>query len=178
MLIRPFDDADAAALSALFHASVREGGIRDYSPEQVAAWSPAEPDPEGYVKRATGRTLLIAEDDDGEPVGYADLEPDGHIDHLYCHPAVIGTGVGSALYAAIEAAAREAGIVKLSVEASEAARRMFDRHGFVVDGRHDFMINGVAIHNYRMSKAIDRRSRSDTGPQRDTAGLARRTSQD
>jgi len=90
----------------------------------------------------------------GKPVGYGDLEPNGHIDHIYCRPDVIGTGVGSAIYASIEAAAREAGITILFVEASEAARRLFERRGFRVDTRNNFEVNGVPIHNYRMSKTI------------------------
>ena len=42
----------------------------------------------------------------------------------------------------------------LFVEASEGARRLFERRGFGVDGRNDLTINGVAIHNYSMSKPI------------------------
>jgi putative acetyltransferase len=154
MFIRPFEPSDANALAALFHASVREAGIRDYSAEQVAAWSPSKPDPDRYLRRAEGRTLLVAVDDDNQPIGYGNLEPDGHIDHLYCRPDVVGIGVGSAIYAAIEAAARRAGIALLFVDASEGARRLFEHRGFGVDARHDFTINGVAIHNYRMSKPI------------------------
>lgn len=154
MLIRQFKPSDAPALAALFHASVREAGIRDYSAKQVEAWSPWEPDADRYLRLAESRTFLVAVDDDNRPIGYGDLEPNGHIDHLYCHPDLVGTGVGSAIYAAIEATARRAGIALLFVEASEAARRLFERHGFAVDARHDFTINGVAIHNYRMSKLI------------------------
>lgn len=98
--------------------------------------------------------LFVAEGEDGEPVGYGDLEPNGHIDHLYCRPEMIGTGVGSALYAAIEAAAKRAGITVLVVEASEAARRLFESRDFCVDARNEFMLNGVRMHNYRMSKTI------------------------
>ena len=154
MFIRDFKNSDADALAALFHASVREAGIREYSVEQVAAWSPLKPDPGMYLKQAEGRTLLVAVDEDDRPVGYGDLEPNGHIDHLYCRPDMVGTGVGSAIYAAIEAAARRAGIAVLFVEASEGARRLFERRGFGVDARNDFTINGVPIHNYRMSKSI------------------------
>jgi putative acetyltransferase len=154
MLIRPFNPADAGSLAALFHASVRQAGLRDYSPEQVEAWSPTTPDPKSYLRRAEDRRVFVATGDDGEPIGYCDLESDGHIDHLYCHPDLVGTGVGSALYASIEAAAREAGITVLFVEASEAARWLFERRGFRVEARNDFVFNGVAIHNYRMSKAI------------------------
>lgn len=154
MIVRPFIPADADALAALFHASVHEVGIRDYSLEQVTAWSPTKPSPERYLRQAEGRVFFVAEGDDGEPIGYGDFEPNGHIDHLYCRPDVIGTGVGSALYASIEAAARAAGITTLFVEASEAARRLFERRGFRVDTRNDFAVDGVAIHNYRMSKTI------------------------
>ena len=154
MIIRLFEPSDADALAALFHQSVRQAGITDYSAEQVRAWSPAAPDPKFYLRHAEGRTLLVAVDDDGRPIGYGDFEPDGHIDHLYCHPDGVGTGVGSAIYEAIEAAARRSGISILFVEASEGARRLFERRGFSVNARNDFNVNGVMIHNYRMSKSI------------------------
>jgi len=96
----------------------------------------------------------VAVDDDGVIAGYGDLEENGHIDHLYCRPDVVGSGVGSAIYAALEEVARKAGIAILFVEASEGARRLFERRGFNLDGRNDFVIDGVRIHNYRMSKSI------------------------
>jgi putative acetyltransferase len=154
MKIRPFEPADAPALASLFHASVREAAAKDYSADQIAAWSPSPPESARYVRQAEGRIFLVAENDAGEPVGYADLELDGHIDHLYCRPDVVGSGVGSALYAALEARARERGMPFLFVEASDAARRLFERHGFKIESRNDFKIAGVPIHNYRMSKAI------------------------
>jgi putative acetyltransferase len=154
MIVRPFKPSDAEALAILFHESVREAGARDYSEEQVAAWSPCRPDPEIYVRRAESRILLVAVDEDGQPIGYGDLKPDGHIDHLYCRADKIGTGVGSAIYRALESAAKSAAMPIIYVEASESARRLFERRGFGVDARNDFTINGVAIHNYRMSKPI------------------------
>lgn len=38
-------------------------------------------------------------------------------------------------------------MASLYVEASEPARRFFEKRGFVVDARNDFIINAVAIHN-------------------------------
>lgn len=52
----------------------------------------------------------------------------------------------------MEAAAREQGIRSLFTEASELARRLFERKGFAVVERQDLVIRGVAIHNYRMAK--------------------------
>jgi putative acetyltransferase len=154
MHIRPFRPDDADALAALFHASVREIGRRDYSAAQVEAWSPMPPDPAAYVRRAAGGVFLVAVDEDGGPVGYGNLEPDGYIGHLYCRPDVVGAGVGSSLYDALERVAREHRIPVLFTEASEAARRLFERKGFTVESRNDFKLNGVAIHNYRMSKHL------------------------
>lgn len=157
MMIRRFRAADAGALADLFHASVREIGGRDYSPAQVAAWSPSPPEPEDIIRRAAGRIVLIAVNAEDEPLGYIELEPNGHIDHFYCRPDIVGSGIGSALYAALEAEASRLGIAILRVEASEAARRFFERKAFVMDSRNDFVVNGVPIHNYRMSKTIGAR---------------------
>ncbi|QCR38174.1 GNAT family N-acetyltransferase [Nissabacter sp. SGAir0207] len=154
MLIRPFAPSDASALADLFHASVREAGIRDYSAEQVAVWSPARPDPARYLRQAENRIFLVVVDESGQPIAYGDVEMNGHIDHLYCHPAQVGTGVGAALYLALEVAAREAGISRLFVEASEAARRLFERQGFQMVERQEFLRHGVLIHNYRMAKTL------------------------
>lgn len=154
MLIRPFRPADAPVLAALYHASVHGAGGRHYTPAQLAVWSPAPADPAHYLQQAAGRVFLVAEDADGRVVGYGDLERDGHLDHLYCHPDVIGTGVGTALYDALEQAARRDGIARLYVEASENARPLFARRGFALDARNDFERDGVAIHNYRMSKQL------------------------
>ncbi len=155
MRIRAFRDEDAQALADLFHASVREAGIRDYTLEQVQAWSPAPPDPARYVQRGLeDRTFLVAIDDDGEPIAYGDLKADGHIDYLYCRPDFVGTGVASALYDELEVAARARGLSRISVNASEAARRLFLKKGFSVVQRNDLVRMGVVIHNYSMEKML------------------------
>ena len=98
--------------------------------------------------------MLVAVDKHCAVAGYGDLKPNGHIDHLYCRPDRVGTGVASAIYAGLEAAAEQAGISVLSVKASEGARRFFVRRGFRLDAWNDFVLNGVALHNYRMSKRL------------------------
>ncbi|MDP3174505.1 MAG: GNAT family N-acetyltransferase [Phenylobacterium sp.] len=154
--IRPYRPADAPALAALFFASVRQAGLRDYSRAQVEAWAPEPPDPRSFERRAAKRlSFLVATGEADGPVGYIDLEADGHIDHMYLRPEFVGKGVGSQLYDALETAARTHGVYRLYVEASEAARRMFLRKGFQVVARRDFAVRGVAIHNYAMEKDLE-----------------------
>ena len=156
MQIRPFRPADAPALARIFYAAVHQVGGLHYSLEQVKAWAPAVPDPERFLEwGADGRILLVAADESDRPLAYGDLEKNGHIDHLYCRPDVAGTGVACALYDRLEAAARDGGIGRLHVEASEPARRFFLRRGFVALQRREFTLGGVAIHNFAMEKRLD-----------------------
>jgi putative acetyltransferase len=155
MQVRPFRLEDAPALAALFHAAVHGIARQHYSEAQVKAWAPELPDPAGFEARAAdGRILLVAVDEGDVPLAYGDLQPDGHIDHLFCRPDVAGTGVTAALYAAIEAEAQARKLTRLYVEASEPARRFFLKCGFVLVARRDFEIAGVAIHNFAMEKSL------------------------
>jgi len=162
MKVRPYTPDDAPALVALFHAAVHEIARIYYSQAQVNAWAPEVPDVGRFRARAAdGRTLLVAVDEADEPLAYGDLEEDGHIDHLFCRPDAAGTGVTAALYTALEAAARARNIGLVYVEASEPARRFFERQGFDMVGRRDFEIAGVAIHNFEMEKTLGPGRRSD-----------------
>jgi putative acetyltransferase len=67
---------------------------------------------------------------------------------------VIGSGVASALYDRLEQEAKERGLGRLFVEASETARKLFLRKGFTELKRSDFVLRGVRIHNYLMEKLL------------------------
>ena len=152
--IRDFIAADAPAMARLYFESARRLGARHYTPAQVAAWAPAPMDTAAVLARAgDGRQTLVAVCD-GAVAGYADLEPDGHVDHLYVHPDAAGRGVGAGLIEGLVARARAAGMVRLYVEASENARPLFERLGFRVLHRRDFQVRGVAIHNYAMERTL------------------------
>ncbi len=109
-------------------------------------------------RAARGDTILVAAGPDDTPLAYTVLEAGGHLDMLYVHPAHGGKGLGLALLAAAEAAARAQGMTRLFTEASELARPVFARAGYVVLHHRDFAIphegHEVAIHNYAMEKRI------------------------
>lgn len=156
MRVRLYRPRDASALSTIFHDAVHQIGRRDYSAEQLAAWSAAPVPAEKFDARVSdGRTVFVAVDHADRPLGFIELEDNGHIDCFYCSPDYAGTGVGDALYRTLEDAATARGLRGLHVEASEAARRFFLKHAFSDDGRRDFVHNGTAIHNYAMSKRLD-----------------------
>ena len=153
--IRAYEPRDAADLAGVFVRSVRQVALSDYTPAQVRAWAPEPRTAEwAHGEASDGRLVLVAVNADDRAVAYIDLEPDGHIDRVFCAPEAAGQGIASRLYDAVEAAAREQGIRSLYTEASELARRLFERKGFTVRERQDLVIRGVAIHNYRMVKTL------------------------
>ena len=151
--VRPYQPADAPALSALYGASVRALGVRDYSPAQIQAWASQAPSADELDRRmADGRSRLVAVM--GEVAGFIDVETDGHIDLLYVAAAAAGQGVGRLLIETAEALAPLSGATRLYAEASETARPVFDKLGFSVIARRDFEVAGVPIHNWAVEKTL------------------------
>ena len=158
MTIRRYRPDDASALVDIFRRAVIEIGAKDYTPEQVEAWAARIPSVDGMkVRNGDGRAVLVFVDALDQPLGWIDLEANGHIDTLYCVPEVVGKGPASALYDVLETLARDRGITRLYTEASEAARRLFLKKGFTVTQRQNFEIEGIPIHNYAMEKYLGRK---------------------
>lgn len=152
--IRTYRTGDGAACADVLFLAVREGALTDYSPEQVAAWVPVKRSAEWFDRRSSdGRMVLVAEHK-GRVIAYIDVETNGHIDHAFCLPEFIGRGVASRLYDAIELHASTAGMTSLSVEASEAARRLFLRKGFTEIKRNQLVRGDVVLHNFDMRKDL------------------------
>ncbi len=157
--LRPFREADAAAVSALTLAAIRVTGPRGYSSEQIAAWAARHPGPERFIARAAkGDLIRLAVDAADVPLAYCLLEVDGHLDMLYCHPDHTGRGLARMLLAQAELVARDRDVSRLFTEASELARPVFERAGYRLVARRDFTIHydgrEVAIHNYAMDKRL------------------------
>lgn len=158
--LRPFKEFDADALAQLTLAAIRTIATQKYSAEQVEAWAARHPDAQRFIERArAGSQIIGAVDGEGRPVAYALLEPDGHLDMLYCHPHHSGRGLANELLAAVEQQARGMSLRRLYTEASELARPAFERAGYTVTHRRDFEIahdgRSISIHNYAMEKPLD-----------------------
>jgi len=69
---------------------------------------------------------------------------------LFCAPEWTGKGLASALFHALEGAARQLGLGRLYVEASAVAQPVFARWGFVTVKRQDVALAGGTIHNFVM----------------------------
>ena len=152
--IRDYRASDLNALIDVFRGSVRRVAQRDYTHEQIMAWAPDDIDHEARRARHSSKPTWVAEIA-GVFVGFADLEPDGHLDCMYVHPDYQRLGVASILLLHVEATAKTHGLTRLYSEVSITARPFFERRGFRLLAAQTVTFNGQTFKNYRMEKVLD-----------------------
>jgi len=153
MKIRLFDKQDVEQIAKLFHDTIREVNINDYSINQVKAWAPDNIYFRDWVSVCSEKITYVA-DDNGTIAGFGELESDGHIDCFYCHKNYQRMGVGSKIYHAIEAKADELRIHRLYTEASITAQSFFLRMGFSIIKKQQVECRGESFINYAMEKHL------------------------
>lgn len=144
--IRRYDPGEEAALFHVFYTAVHQVASREYSPEQVQAWAPADLD-SSLWKEQIGRIKPFVADLKGEPVGYADLQANGYIDHFFVAGNYARCGVGTALMHHILSEARAAGMPELTADVSRTAQPLFEKFGFAMVEQRQVERRGVVIPN-------------------------------
>lgn len=147
IVIREYRSSDLDKLIEVFIQAIRLTASRDYGEAQIAAWAQADRDV-WQEKRSSRRTLVATVED--EVAGFADLEPDGHLDMMYVHPRFQGRGTASALVAEVKSRAVLAGLQAVHTEASLTARPFFESMGFTVVAPERVFRNGQWFDRFKM----------------------------
>lgn len=151
--LRAYCDDDAAELLALFKDTVWRVNSCDYSPEQIAAWASDQIDLDEWKARFAGEFVVVAEFDKAI-VGFAELDPSGHLDRFYVSADHQRRGVGRLLLEALIDEANRRGIPTLSTAASITARPFFERHGFSSVATQSVLCRGEKFVNFRMERQL------------------------
>jgi putative acetyltransferase len=152
--LRPYVLADARRCAEIFRLSIEELAAEDYDADQREAWASRADDAAGFgAKLARELTLLAVID--GAVAGFASLKGADAIDMLFVDPEFAGQGAGGALIEALTKLAEARGAKRLSVEASDAARPLFERHGFVPQKRNLVRIGDQWLANTTMTRTLD-----------------------
>lgn len=148
MVIRSYVSADCPALMQLFYDTVHTVNARDYTPEQLNAWATGVADPDRWDRSLREHHTLVAEEN-GQILGFGDMDAAGHIDRLYVHRDHQHRGIATAICDRLEDAG-ETGI--FTTFASITARPFFEKRGYRTVQEQQVERNGVLLTNYRMRK--------------------------
>lgn len=153
MRIRRYRPGEDAELFEVYYSAIHQIASRDYSPEQVEAWAPRDLDAALWENRIRGINPFVVELD-RRLVAYADLQPNGYIDHFFVSGAHPRRGLGTMLMKHILGEARTLGLSELTSDVSRTAQGFYERFGFRVVEQRSPAIRGVVIPNALMRLEI------------------------
>lgn len=149
---RQYMPGDAQALANIFYHTIHNINIRDYSIEQINAWAPSSSlELDGWKQKWEKLAPVVALSEN-VIVGFAEFEPNGHIDCFYVHHEFQNRGVASALMAAIETKAKQNNITRIYAEVSITAKPFFEKRNFQVIRQQSVTIRGCQLTNFVMEK--------------------------
>lgn len=151
LLIRRFKPGDASALRKIFFNTIHQVNSRDYSSLQIQAWAPQDYDKSQWYQRMCAIQPFVALWDE-QIVGYADIQPDGYIDHFFCHWQYQGRGIGKSLMNTLMAQGSEMGVERFYAHVSISAKPFFTRCGFEQVKAQQVSIRGQVLSNFVMQK--------------------------
>jgi putative acetyltransferase len=146
--------ADAWAVRRVHGAAIRELCAPDYPPEQIEAWaSPARIE---QYQFAIARHEFYVAVSGGSVVGFSELDRErAEVKAVYVDPAWSRRGVGRALLAELERAARAHRLTELQLEASLTAERFYLAAGYRAVARCTHRLSsGDALACVQMRKAL------------------------
>lgn len=148
MEIRTYRTEDIEEIAALFYETVHSVNARDYAPEQLDAWAAGSIDTAQWDSELRSRHALVATEE-GQVVGFGDMDENGHLDRLYVHKEFQGRGVATAICDRLESGTRAE---RITVHASITARPFFEKRGYRTVREQRVERRGVFLTNYVMEK--------------------------
>ncbi len=156
MKIIPYDPFYSDQIITCFVESIEAIPDTFYDQAQRKAWSASAQDKLFWQQRLATKQPFLAIID-AHVVGFIELDPNGHIDCLYVHPAYQRRQVATKLYQFIEAIAINKGMIRLFVEASYLAAPFFESQGFKGLERLEQVRHGQILVNFIMEKQLIKR---------------------
>ena len=151
LTIRHFKSSDLTAILKLFKEAVAAINIQHYTPEQIAVWT--DIDTKSWLQKLEQNITFVAEID-SMIVGFADISHQGYLDRMYVHKNYQGRFISLHLFRAIEKAARELGLTKITTDCSITAKVPAQRMGFKVVKEQIVEKKGTTFINYHMEKKL------------------------
>jgi len=151
--LRPYLPPDVRRCAEIFRSSIDELAADDYDEDQREAWASRADDEQAFGAKLSGALTLLAVID-GAVAGFASLKGAEEIDMLFVDPEFARQGVGRTLVDALTKLAQARGAKRLTVEASDVAKPLFERQGFTSQQRNLVRVGDQWLANTTMTKSL------------------------
>jgi putative acetyltransferase len=151
--IRRYAAGEEPALFDVYFTAIHLVASHDYTPEQIQAWAPRDLDVDLWKRKMREINPFVA-DLNGELVGYADVQPNGYIDHFFVSGKHPRRGIGSLLMKRILAEAASLSIPLLTSHVSRTAQPFFQTFEFVITVQRYPEVRGVIVPNALMCRRM------------------------
>ncbi|MBY0416259.1 MAG: GNAT family N-acetyltransferase, partial [Bdellovibrionales bacterium] len=153
--IRRAKYTDATNMISAHRRSIREVCSKDYTPEQIAAWSGRNFQEEHWKKTMDSDHVWVISDKEDNIYGFGHLKfnqiSESEIAGLYFVPEVIGLGIGKTLIKIIFNECKKRSIQTVSLTATKTAKRFYQNAGFEQIGPSaSIKIGGLEIECFNM----------------------------
>ena len=129
-MIRQYAPADIDPIVDLFTQTVHIVSSSYYSPEEIEAWAPSQPDMAWWKQYLDERYTLVMDSEDGI-TGFGSLSANGEtIDLLFTHHAHQSKGIGSLILKALEEEATCRGKQEVRLTTSANAWNFYQKRGY------------------------------------------------
>ncbi len=153
MNIRSYHSDDCTAILSLFYETVHKINQRDYTREQIKAWTNNNNiDPLAWDLSLTHHKTLVAEMD-GIIVGFGDLNGN-FLDRLYVHAEYQRKGIATAIMDGLEPYAAEQNYATVVTHASITAYPFFRDRNYQLVKEQQVERHGVFLKNMVMQKEL------------------------
>lgn len=121
MKLRKAVSTDLESIQNLFRETVNTVNRKDYSAEQLEAWSSGSSDQNRWLKKINEQYFLVAEDGLAV-VGFASINQEGYLDTMFVHKDYQRKGIASNLIEALIFYARTNDVSEVITDGSITAR--------------------------------------------------------
>jgi putative acetyltransferase len=153
MKIRVAQEKDIENIAQLFYETIITVNKKDYSEEQILAWSGNAKNVEMWSDLIEKQYFLIAEKD-FIITGFASLDTNCCLDLMYVHKDFQGQGIATQLLLALENKAIEEGFTEIWTDSSLTAKPFFLSKGFVIKEIYTKKLRGIEFENTILTKEI------------------------
>ena len=152
--IRPLEEKDIHDMQNLFHSTVLNINIKDYTTEEVEDWASCGDDIEHWKELLSSNQYVGAFAEQNYLIGFSSMNKNGYMHSMFVHKDWQGKGVATQLLSEVERIAIQYKVKEITSEVSKTARPFFEHKGYVVECEQKQQANRLKLTNYKMKKVL------------------------